>query len=119
VLFSLWEYDVKYISKDKWNPYWRAKTGLEVTPQPPREFFLAKDRKRPLYECIRVYSYCEQDPLLNEEGDPDNESDELEFETEMMRKKSRYRESVGSDVRGVTVDMGVGGFLDDLIILSI
>ena len=25
------------------------------------------------------------------------ESDELEFEMEMMRKKSRYRESVGSE----------------------
>jgi len=34
--------------------------------------------------------------VLNEEGDLDNESDDSDFEMEMMRK-SRHRESVGSE----------------------
>ena len=34
--------------------------------------------------------------MLNEEGDLDNESDDSDFEIEMMRK-SRHRESVGSE----------------------
>jgi hypothetical protein len=63
---------------------------------PPLQFFLTNDQKRPMYECIQVYSYREQDSVLNEEGDLDNESDDSDFEMEMMRK-SRYRESVGSE----------------------
>jgi len=87
--------NVKYISKDEWNPYWRAKTGLEVIPR--RTPILSNDQKRPIYECIQVYSYREQDSVLNEEGDLDNESDDSEFEMEMMRKKNTHRESVGSE----------------------
>jgi len=34
--------------------------------------------------------------VLNEEGELDNESDDSDFETEMIRK-TRYRESVGSE----------------------
>ena len=63
----------------------------------PQQFFLANDQKRPIYECVQVYSYCKRDSVLNVEGDLDNESDDSEFEIEMMRKKSRYREFVGSE----------------------
>ena len=47
---------------------------------------VANDQKRPMYECIQVYSYREQESVLNEEGDLDNESDDSDFEMEMMRK---------------------------------
>jgi len=56
----------------------------------------ANDQKRPTYECIQVYSYHEQDSVLNEEGDLDNESDDSDFEMEMIRK-SRQRVSAGSE----------------------
>ena len=57
---------------------------------------LANDQKRPMYECIQIYSHREQESVLNEEGDLDNESDDSDFEMEMMRK-SRHRESIGSE----------------------
>jgi len=56
----------------------------------------ANDQKRPMYECIQIYSHREQESVLNEEGDLDNESDDSDFEMEMMRK-SRHRESIGSE----------------------
>ena len=49
-----------------------------------------------MYECIQVHSYQEQDSVLNEEGELDNESDDSDFEMEMM-SKTRHRESVGSE----------------------
>ena len=52
-----------------------------------------------MYECIQVRSYHEQDSVLNEEGDLDNESEDSDFETEMMArkmKKIQNRESTGS-----------------------
>ena len=57
---------------------------------------VANCQTRPMYECIQVYSYHEQESVLNEEGDLDNESEDSEFEAEMIRK-SRNRDSVGSD----------------------
>ena len=66
-------------------------------PSPHRPSFLANRQKRPVYECIQVNSYHEQDSVLNEEGDLDNESDDSDYEMEMMRK-SRHRESAGSEV---------------------
>ena len=101
--------DVGYLSKDEWNPYWRAKTGLEVSlplvslvscpllHMIYRPGFLANRQKRPVYECIQVNSYHELDSVLNEEGDLDNESDDSDYEMEMMRK-SRHRESGGSEI---------------------
>ena len=38
-----------------------------------------------MYECIQVRLYREQDSVLNEEGDLDNESDDSEFEIDMMK----------------------------------
>ena len=57
-----------------------------------------------MYECITVISKHESDPLLNEEGDLDNESEDSEFENEMnvlVRKKAQARQnrdSPGSSV---------------------
>jgi hypothetical protein len=49
-----------------------------------------------MYECIQVHSYHEQDSVLNEEGDLDNESEDSDFEREMMTRKMKNRESMGS-----------------------
>jgi hypothetical protein len=52
-----------------------------------------------MYECIQVHSYHEHDSVLNEEGDLDNESEDSDFEMEMMNKKTRKiqnRESISS-----------------------
>ena len=52
-----------------------------------------------MYECIQIHSYDEQDSILNEEGDLDNESEDSDFEREMMArkiKKIQNRESTSS-----------------------
>jgi len=52
-----------------------------------------------MYECIQIHSYDEQDSILNEEGDLDNESEDSDFEREMMArkiKKIQNRESASS-----------------------
>jgi len=93
--------DIKYLSKDEWNPYWCAKAGLEVTSLTLYPLFqftplvLTNDQKRPMYESIQIYSHREQESVLNEEGDLNNESDDSDFEMELMRK-SWHQESIGS-----------------------
>jgi hypothetical protein len=42
-----------------------------------------------VYECIEVKSYREQDSVLDEEGELDNESDDSDYEMEMMKKIRR------------------------------
>lgn len=87
--------DVGYISKNEWNPYWRAQTGLHV---PPHFLFSANNQKPPIYEGIQVYTYEEEDAILNEEGDLDNESEDSDFEREMMARKISKRDSTLSNL---------------------
>jgi hypothetical protein len=63
-------------------------------------------QKRPMYECIQVRSYHEHDSVLNEEGDLDNESDDSDFEMEMLNRKMktmRNRESGSSTSSGTSM----------------
>ena len=49
-----------------------------------------------MYKCIQIHSYDEHDSILNEEGDLDNESEDSDFEMEMMKRKIQNRESTSS-----------------------
>ena len=59
-----------------------------------------------MYECIQVQSHREQDSVLNEEGDLDNESDDSEFEIEMMKKTRHQGSSSVSSEGSVRVRYG-------------
>ena len=55
-----------------------------------------------MYECIHIHSYNKQDSILNEDGDLDNESEDFDFEREMIVrkiKKIQNRESTNSMLR--------------------
>jgi hypothetical protein len=88
--------DAGYISKNEWNPHWRAQTGLHV---PPHFLFSANNQKRSMYECIQVHTYEEKYSILNEEGDLDNESEDSDFEREMARKRDSTLSNLSTIVR--------------------
>ena len=66
-----------------------------------------------MYECIQVQSYWEQDSVLNEEGDLDNESDDSEFDMEMMKKIRRHGSASVSSQGSVGVRYGSPMSIDD------
>jgi len=61
-----------------------------------------------MYECIQVRSYREQDSILNEEGDLDNESDDSDFEVELLARKIQNRESGSSTMSNARMDVRIG-----------
>ena len=51
-----------------------------------------------MYECIQVHTYEEEDSVLNEEGDLDNESEDSDFEREIIARKTGNRDSTLSNL---------------------
>jgi hypothetical protein len=61
-----------------------------------------------MYECIQVHSYREKDSILNEEGDLDNESDDSDFEMELLSRKIQNRKSGSSTMSNTSMDVRIG-----------
>ena len=67
---------------------WYVQTELNMSLQ---LLFSTNNQKRPIYECIQVNTYEKDDSILNEEVDLDNESEDSNFEREMIAYKAMNR----------------------------
>jgi hypothetical protein len=88
--------NIGYLAKDEWNPYFKAKKNLQVS----LALVFADSLKRPMYDCIIVKPYREEDEILDAEGDLDGESDASDIDMrEIQSHQNGFSHSVSPSTR--------------------